>query len=41
MNTRVIQIIDNTNEGFLFVSAYAIIIFSGWIYNAKHLKTGE
>jgi hypothetical protein len=33
MSTRVIQIIDNTNEVFILLSGYAIIVFSNWIYN--------
>jgi len=33
MSTRVIQMIENTNECFIMFSGYAIIIFSGWIYN--------
>jgi hypothetical protein len=35
MNSRVIQTIENTNEFFIMMSGYAIIIFSDWIYDAK------
>tara|TARA_B110000285_G_scaffold225061_1_gene282732 strand:- start:642 stop:938 length:297 start_codon:yes stop_codon:yes gene_type:complete len=40
MMTRTIQIIDNTNEVFILLSGYAIIIFSNWIYNPE-IKSGE
>ena len=36
MNTRIIQIIENTNEFFILLSGYAIIIFSKWIYDPNH-----
>ena len=36
MNTRIIQFIDNTNEVFIMISGYAIMIFSGWIYNVEY-----
>jgi hypothetical protein len=35
MNTRTIQAIENTNEFFVMMSGYAIIIFSGWIYDTS------
>jgi hypothetical protein len=35
MNSRAVQAIENTNEFFVMMSGYAIIIFSGWIYSAK------
>jgi hypothetical protein len=40
MNTRVIQIIDNTNEVFILISGYAIIVFSNWIYD-PYFELGE
>ena len=40
MMTRTIQIIDNTNEVFILLSGYAIIIFSNWIYQPE-FKSGE
>ena len=36
MNTRIIQLIDNTNEVFIMISGYAIIFFSNWIYNVEY-----
>jgi len=36
MNTRIIQIIDNTNEIFIMFSGYAIIFFSNWIYDVSY-----
>ena len=41
MNTRTIQIIDNTNEFFILLSGYAIIIFSPWMYDPTNLGPGE
>jgi hypothetical protein len=41
MNTRVIQMIDNTNEFFILLSGYAIIVFSNWIYDPSMIKEGE
>jgi len=33
MNTRIIQLMDNTNEYFILLSGYAIMLFSGWIFD--------
>jgi hypothetical protein len=33
MNTRIIQWMDNTNEFFILLSGYAIMLFSGWIFD--------
>ena len=41
MNTRIIQILDTTNEFFILVSGYAIILFSNWIYNFEYNRDAD
>jgi hypothetical protein len=36
MNSKIIQILDNTNEVFIFISGYAIILFSSWVYDFEY-----
>ena len=40
MNSKVIQIMDSTNETFILLSGYALIIFSNWTYNPD-IEYGE
>ena len=39
MRTRIIQIIENTNELFIMLSGYALIYLSNWIYDVKYKPT--
>ena len=36
MDSKIVQVLDNTNELFILISGYAIILFSNWIYNIKY-----
>ena len=36
MKDKIIQFIDNTNEIFLMITGYSIILFSNWIYNVGY-----
>jgi hypothetical protein len=36
MSTRVIQAIENTNEFFILISGYIIILFSNWIFDVYY-----
>ena len=39
MSSRIIQIIENTNELFIMLSGYALIYLSNWIYDVKYKAT--